>query len=230
MIINELSKELKVSNKDVISYLKSEGFKASSHLQTATDEMVEKAKEHFATREVDADSAADDAEEPPVAQKQEERKPVKKPPRKIALDEYITCKSVTPWKLVDVSVDKNVVYVWDYFGAEEDVMYRDLQAWRKKDIITAPQIIIEDDDIREAWKQDMTETYKVLIGVEYPEELFDMEDSQFEDFLRKASPTIREVIKVTAISMIHNENYPSLSKILAIDEVLRTDLRDFLVK
>lgn len=230
MIINELSKELKVSNKDVISYLKSEGFKASSHLQTATDEMVEKAREYFAMREVDADSATDDIEELPVVKEKEEKKPAQKPMRKIALDEYITCKSVTPWKLVDVSVDKNVVYVWDYFGAEEDVMYRDLQSWRKKDIITAPQIIIEDDDIREAWKQDMTETYKVLIGVEYPEELFDMDDSKFEEFLRKASPTIKEVIKVTAISMIHNENYPSLPKILAIDEVLNTDLRDFLVK
>ena len=230
MIINDLSKELKVSNKEVISYLKSEGFKASSHMQTASDEMIEKAREHFAIKEVEADSVTETVEESTVANDSEVRKPVQKPMRKIALDEYITCKSVTPWKLVDVSVDKNVVYVWDYFGAEEDVMYRDLQSWRKKDIITAPQIIIEDDDIREAWKQDMTETYKVLIGVEYPEELFDMDDAEFTEFLRNASPTIKEVIKVTAIGMIHAENYPSLSKILAIDEVLNTDLRDFLVK
>ena len=230
MIINDLSKELKVSNKEVISYLKSEGFKASSHMQTASDEMIEKAREHFAIKEVEADSVTETVDESTVANDSEARKPVQKPMRKIALDEYITCKSVTPWKLVDVSVDKNVVYVWDYFGAEEDVMYRDLQSWRKKDIITAPQIIIEDDDIREAWKQDMTETYKVLIGVEYPEELFDMDDAEFTEFLRKASPTIKEVIKVTAIGMIHAENYPSLSKILAIDEILNTDLRDFLVK
>lgn len=230
MIINELSKELKVSNKEVIAFLKSEGFKASSHMQSATDEMIEKAREHFVKDDVDTDSIDEIEDENVSNHKSDNRKPVQKPTRKIALDEYITCKSVTPWKLVDVSVDKNVVYVWDHFGAEEDVMYRDLQAWRKKDIITAPQIIIEDDDIREAWKQDMTETYKTLIGVEYPEELFDMEDSKFEEFLRKSSPTIKEVIKVTAISMIHNENYPSLPKILAIDAVLNTDLKDFLVK
>ena len=229
MIINELSKGLKVSNKEVISYLKSEGFKVSSHMQTATDEMIEAAREHFFKEEVE-DEPVEEIVEEPVVKKQEVKKPVQKPARKIALDEYITCKSVTPWKLVDVSVDKNVVYVWDHFGAEEDVMYRDLQAWRKKNIITAPQIIIEDDDIREAWKQDMTDTYKTLIGVEYPEELFDMEDSKFEEFLRNASPTIHEIIKVTAISMIHNENYPSLPKILAIDAVLNTDLKDFLVK
>ncbi len=230
MIINDLSKELGVSNKEVISYLKSEGFKASSHMQTATDEMVDKARERFSKQEVDADSTVETMKESDVVEDHKDRSPVQKPARKIALDEYITCKSVTPWKLVDVSVDKNVVYVWDHFGAEEDVMYRDLQAWRKKDIITAPQIIIEDDDIREAWKQDMTDTYKLLIGVEYPEELFDMDDAKFEEMLRTCSPTIKEIIKVTAISMIHNENYPSLSKILAIDEVLNTDLRDFLVK
>ena len=230
MIINELSKELGVTNKEVISYLKSEGFKVSSHMQTATEEMVDMATSHFALNEEVAESDGEAAEAPTVVEKRSDRKPVEKPMRKIALDEYITCKSVTPWKLVDVSVDKNVVYVWDHFGAEEDVMYRDLQSWRKKDIITAPQIIIEDDDIREAWKQDMTETYKTLVGVEYPEELFDMEDSKFESFLRKASPIIKEVVKVTAISMIHNENYPSLPKILVMDEVLNTDLKDFLVK
>lgn len=230
MIINELSKELKATNKELISYLKSEGFKAHSHMQTATDEMIESARAHFIKDEIDSEAIEDVVEEPTDVEKHSDRKPVRKPPRKIALDEYITCKSVTPWKLVDLSVDKNVVYVWDHFGAEEDVMYRDLQAWRKKDIITAPQIIIEDDDIREAWKQDMTDTYKALVGVEYPEELFDMEDSKFEEFLRKSSPTVREIIKVTAISMIHNENYPSLPKILVIDSVLNTDLKDFLVK
>lgn len=229
MIINELSKKIGVTNKELISYLKSEGFKVSSHMQTATDEMVEKATEKYAKKEVD--NSDDEAVKEPVAdEKPKDRKPIQKPARKIALDEYITCKSVTPWKLVDVSVDKNIVYVWEYFGAEEEVMYRDLQAWRKRDIITAPQIIIEDDDIREAWKQDMTDTYKALVGVEYPEELFDMEDSEFETFLRKASPVIREVIKVTAIGMIHNENYPSLPKILLIDQILNTDLKDFLVK
>lgn len=232
MVINELSKEMKVTNKDVIAYLRSQGFKVSSHLQTADEDMIKAVREHFANSEEEDDEVPEKVEgkEPKLEEKKEDRKPVQKPMRKIALDEYITCRSVTPWKLVNVSVDGNVVYTWEYFGAEEEVMYRDLQAWRKKEIITAPQIIIEDDDIREAWKQDMTDTYQTLIGVEYPEELFDMEDSKFEDFVRKASRTVQEVIKTTAISMIHNENYPSLQKILIIDEVFRTDLKDFLVK
>ena len=145
-----------------------------------------------------------------------------------AMDEFIVCRSVTPWKLVLTGVDKNIVYTWDYFGAEEMVMYRDLQAWRKKEIITAPKIIIEDADLREAWRQDMSDTYKALINVEYPEELFDLSDAKFETLLKDASPVIREIIKSTAISMIRAENYPSLAKIIKIDEVFGTALQDFL--
>lgn len=224
MKINELSKKLGVTNKDVISYLKSEGFKVSSHMQLATDEMVQIATEHFNSLEKEdvVENEEEKIEQIPVRKKNE------KPVRKFAMDEFIACRSVTPWKLVLTGVDKNIVYVWDYFGAEEMVMYRDLQAWRKKDVITAPKIIIEDADLREAWKQDMTDTYKTLIDVEYPEELFDFDDAKFESLLKSATPTVREIIKSTAISMIRAENYPALSKIIKIDEVFGTALQDFL--
>ena len=74
----------------------------------------------------------------------------------------------------------------------------------------------------------MTDTYKTLINVEYPEELFDFSDAKFEALLKDASPVIREIIKSTAISMIRAENYPSLAKIIKIDEVFGTALQDFL--
>lgn len=225
MKINDLSKDLGVTNKDVISYLKSEGFKVSSHNQNATAEMVDKATEHFSSMEVMNNDVPEDFMPEP-----EKPAPIRqaKPTRKFAMDEYIVCRSVTPWKLVLTGVDKNIVYTWDYFGAEEMVMYRDLQAWRKKDIITAPKIIIEDADLREAWRQDMTDTYKTLINVEYPEELFDLSDAEFECLLKTASPVTREIIKSTAVSMIRAENYPSLAKIIKIDEVFGTALQDFL--
>lgn len=225
MKINDLSKDLGVTNKDVISYLKEKGFKVSSHMQVANDEMIDLATEHFSKMEVIDDNVHDD-----IMPKPEKPAPVKKdkPVRKFAMDEFIVCRSVTPWKLVLTGADKNTVYTWDYFGAEEMVMYRDLQSWRKKDIITAPKIIIEDADLREAWRQDMTDTYKTLINVEYPEELFEFDDRKFEELLKSATPVIREVIKSTAISMIRAENYPSLAKIIKIDEVFGTALQDFL--
>jgi hypothetical protein len=48
MKIADLSKELGVKNKDLISYLNEVGFtKISSHLQIASDDMVAMARERF---------------------------------------------------------------------------------------------------------------------------------------------------------------------------------------
>ena len=47
MIVNELSKELGVKNKDLIDFLKSKNFKVSSHMQTLTDVMIETVKNDF---------------------------------------------------------------------------------------------------------------------------------------------------------------------------------------
>ena len=47
MIVNELSKELGIKNKDLIDYLKSQNFKVSSHMQTVNDDMIAVAREHF---------------------------------------------------------------------------------------------------------------------------------------------------------------------------------------
>lgn len=48
MKINDLSKELGVKNKDLIAYLNEAGFnKVSSHLQMASDDMIDMARERF---------------------------------------------------------------------------------------------------------------------------------------------------------------------------------------
>ena len=41
MKINDLSSELGVINKDLIAFFKENGFKVSSHMQNATDEMID---------------------------------------------------------------------------------------------------------------------------------------------------------------------------------------------
>ena len=232
MKINELSKELGRTNKEVITYLKDQGYRVSSHNQNANADMVSKAKDYFSSltaQEAVAEDESKDMTPAAVVQVQMKSAPAA-PTRKFALDEYIPCRSVTPWSLTLLGVDKNTVYTWDYFGAEEMVMYRDLQSWRKKACLTDPYIIIEDDDLRNAWRQDLAPGYRALANVDYPEELFDMETPQFIEFLKSASTTVCEVVKSTAISMIRAENFPDLDKILAIDSILGTDIQDFLSK
>lgn len=143
-------------------------------------------------------------------------------------DDQILVKSVCPWKLNLTSMDKQRTYFFEGWGAEDYVAYRDLQSWRRQDIITGPKLLIEDPDLISQWRRDIGNIYKQFLGVDYPEDLFEKSDDDFEKFLRTADRTIREIVKVTAVSMIRAENYPSVNKLKIIDDVTGTMLMDFL--
>ena len=221
MKVFELSKEFGVTNKELIDYLKSKGFKVSSHSQNLTDKMIEIARSDFVKNET----------------KEKEEKEVKKevtkksvPTRKVKTflpDDIIVCRSLVPWYMEAEGANKRL-YKWPGFGDVDYVTYRDLQNWRRKPIIAEGKIFIEDPDICEQWKNDLGKSYKNYVGIEYPEEFFDKSDDEFEAMLKEASPTFQEVIKYTAYDMVRNENYPSLKKIAIIDNVLGTGIKDFL--
>ena len=99
---------------------------------------------------------------------------------------------------------------------------------RRREIVKDALIMIEDPDICEQWKHDLGKVYDQYLGVEYPEEFFDVPDAVFEETLKDAPDVFKEVIKYTAMSMIHNENYPSLQKIMIIDNLLGTGIKEFL--
>lgn len=223
MIINELSKQLGVKNKELIDFLKSKGFKVSSHMQTLTDEMIDTVESEF----VKQPEKVEEKKTAPV--KKTTRKPVPtKNVKKFSPDDQIPCRSLVPWKLVDVSVDKNTIYSWSGYGDIEYVSYRDLQAMRRRSMVKDARIMIEDPDICEQWKHDLGDLYNKYLGVEYPEEFFDLSDEKFEAMLKDAPDVFKEVIKYTALDMIRNENYPSLRKISIIDNLLGTGLKEFI--
>jgi len=225
MKVFELSKEFDVTNKEMIDFLKGKGYKVSSHNQTLTDEMIDSARKDFMKSEDENKSV-----------KEEEVAPVKKTTRKAVPaktvkhfepTDMIRCHSVSPWPVVKPGA--NQVYRWPYFGYEELVAYRDLQSWKQSQTIKGPEIIIDDPDLCELWKNDLDKVYKMYFNVSYPEEFFDVEDEEFEDLLKKAPKTFQEVIKYTAMDMIRNENYPSIQKIKIIDDVLKTGIIEFVI-
>ena len=154
--------------------------------------------------------------------------PAKKSVKKFAPDDMITCVSVTPWRLIMDSSDHNRIYNWENWGDEEQVRYDDLLSWRKKDIVTQPMVLIQDPDILSQWSKDIGDAYKPFIGVDYPEELFRLSDTAFEELLRTGNQTVRTIIQVVAVSMIKAENYPDIKKIKMIDDITGTGLMDFL--
>ena len=224
MKVFELSKEFDVTNKEMIDFLKSKGFKVSSHSQSLTDEMIEVARDEMTKKEEKAEEEKP-AEQP--VKKTSFKKPVpKKEIKKFSPDDMILCRSVVPWPVIKPGRD--TVYRWPYFGFEEYVAYRDLQIWRTTPIIKEPMIMIEDPDICEQWKYDLGNLYQKYLGVSYPEEFFEKDDEDFRKTLESASTTFKELIKYTAMNMIRNQNYPSVQKIVIIDELLDSGIKEFL--
>ena len=222
MKIGELSKELGVKNKDLITYLREAGFSSvSSHVQAATEDMIVMAHKHF-----DALEETPKEEEP--AEQPVEKSSQKRPLKRFALDDMIPCRSVTPYGLILESPDKTLIYRWSNWGDVELVRYKDLQSWRRNPIVTDPKILIEDADLVEQWKRDIGDVYKPFIGVDYPEELFDLSDDDFEKLLRTGNRTVKQIIATTAMSMIRAENYPDVRKLRIIDDVLGTMLMQIL--
>lgn len=228
MKINELSKELGITNKDLITFLKGNGFKVSSHNQNATDEMEDLARLNFV--KINAETLNDEDEDEVEVVKPVRPTVPKYQPKVFAPDDLIPCRSVTPWAVDAVGVDKTTVYHWDGFGDVDYLRYRDLQGLRRSDYVRKPLIIIEDADLCEQWKRELGDVYKHYLGVEYPEEFFDKDDKEFEKLLGsdKTPYALKETIKFTALNMIRNENYPALSKVIIIDKVLGTCLKDFI--
>lgn len=228
MKINELSKELNITNKDLITFFKDNGFKVSSHMQNVTDEMIDIAKGHFANKTETNDYSIDEDEKTENVSSIKTKKIEEYFPKKFLPDDRIPCRSVTPWKLVGIGADRTTVYNWSGYGDVDYVTYRDLQSMRRKDIVRKPKIIIEDADLCYQWRRELGDAYKYFLDVEYPEEFFDLSDDKFRKLLHDAPNVVKEVIKFTALNMVRNENYPTIQKLSIIDELLGTCIKDFL--
>lgn len=224
MKVYELAKELGTTPKELITFFRENGYKVSSHMQKLDDESIDFANNNFVKSDkviVTENNSVDTSDETTKPQ------PVKQH-KSFSPDDEIPCKSVTPWKLTAVGVDKNTVYHWEYFGDIEYIKYRDLQALRRTEYVTKPSFIILDEDLVEQWKRELGDRYKYFKSIDYPEEYFDMDNDDFENMIKSAPDWLGEIIKATAMTMIRAENYPSIKKIRIIDDTLGTCIKEFI--
>lgn len=225
MKVYELKNEFDgITNGDLIKFFKNNGFKVASHNQNVTDEMIDLARENFAQK---VEEVVETVEVETKSSKKDITSEVKET-KTFKPDDMIACRSVTPYKLIALGVDKNTVYNWSGYGDIDYLTYRDLQALRRTEYITKPLIIIEDADLCYQWRRELGDTYKYFLGVEYPEEFFDKADGEFEKLLNNSPDVVKEVIKTTAMNMIRNENFPTVQKLRLIDDILGTCLKEFL--
>lgn len=230
MKVFEVANELNVTTKELIAFFKENGYKVSSHMQNLTDEQIDLARSSSLGK---TEAETDVTEKETVSDKKNkvgkaDAQTSSKSTKVFKADDEIICKSVTPWKLTAVGVDKNTTYHWEYFGDIDYVKYRDLQALRRTEYVTKPNFLIMDEDLRSQWSRELGDVYKYFKGIDYPEEYFDKSDEEFKKLLDSAPTWLADIIKVTAIAMIHAQNYPSITKVRMLDETLGTCIKDFL--
>lgn len=148
--------------------------------------------------------------------------------RKFAMDDPITCRSVTYGELLLPGKKSQLLYSWANYGDVTEVEYQDLQALRstRSAYLNTPMFIIEDEELLEQWPELKT-IYDKVMSVDI-DKLFKLPINQFKAKLRNFPNSYRENIKNIASEMILSGELDSLAKIKAIDEILGTDLKFYI--
>lgn len=150
----------------------------------------------------------------------------KKPARKFAADDMISCRSITFGELLLVGPKSKLLYTWSNYGDTTEMEYQDLQALKstKSSYLYRPRFIIEDEELVEQWSRDFKAMYDNIVEVDV-EDMFKLPLNQFKAKLKKAPKGVQMAVKNIAGEKIMNGSLDSLKKIKAIDEILGTDLK-----
>ena len=137
--------------------------------------------------------------------------------------DLIECKSVTSGELIMVGKKSGSVYKWADYGDIEYVEYRDLlYATRSKlSYITAPLILIL-DDVFVSQNKELSDFYSNVYIFKDVMEILDLPVDKMKEVVAKLPQGIKNAIKGTVATLINNDQFDSLKKIKALDEVLGT--------
>lgn len=211
MRVNELSKELGIENKEIISYLNDLGYEdIKNHMNVISEEMIKSVKEKFSK----------------VQSKPEQE--IKKEPKTYNQHDLVLCRSVTPGWL-GVSGKSGQYYVFTNIGDEQEIEYQDLFALKSNHsrYLYDPLFIIEDEELLEQnrWK-DLAQFYdEKVYGLDNIEEILNVPLTQFKSVLRDLPKGLSKALTVEVAKRIEEGTFDSLKKINIIDDVCGTDFK-----
>lgn len=151
-------------------------------------------------------------------------------PRKFVPGDMISCRCVRPNRVVFYSTKTDTRYEFGGYGDVNEVDYSDLLKLKssKSSILFQPKILIEDEELRAQWARDLEPVAREYEGIYETEELFEKRPEEFEAFLRSASDGVKNLIKLSASTLIKEEKLTDLRLIRIIDDVLGTQYKDFI--
>lgn len=211
MLIRELAKELKVSNRQIILAL---GDETKTQASKLTDEEVE-----MITAKIMENKKTEDVEVKP-------EKVIKTvEPRKFQADDAIQCRSITAGELILIG-KSGTHYSWVDAGHVIDVRYDDIVALKfaRSSMLYLPRFIIEDEDVLADSKfTDIKTLYDKIYSADI-EILLSLPNDKFAEILAKSPVGLKNAIKVTVATRFESGEFDSLQKIQTIEQICGTEI------
>lgn len=154
----------------------------------------------------------------------------KKETKKFQPGDMILCRCVRPNKVIFYSSKTDTRYEFGGYGDLNEVDYSDLLKLKssRSPVLFQPKILIENEDLREQWARDLESVSHEYEGVYNTEEIFEKTPDEFEAYLRKASNSVKDLVRLCAINLIRQEKLTDLRLIRIIDDVLGTKYKEFI--
>lgn len=142
-------------------------------------------------------------------------------------DDLILCQSITRGELIYIGAKSGNRYVFADHGDTCEIEVRDLNALRasKSQYLYAPLFFIMDDEfVSQPNYKEINSLYDILRKHDI-DEMIDMPLAEFKTTLASLPAGLKTALEEEVATRIHNDEFDSLSKIKAIDEICGTDLR-----
>lgn len=155
-----------------------------------------------------------------------EKRTVVKKKKKFAEDDGILCRSVTPGKLIMIGNKTGMKYIWNDYGHEYEVEYRDLviAVRTRSKFVFGPMFIIEDEDFINEFDL-VKKFYDNSYNTADLQKILGLPVEDMEKAITALPPEAKKSFKTVASTAVREGSLDSLAKIKVLDEIFGIELK-----
>ena len=155
-----------------------------------------------------------------------EKRTVVKKKKKFAEDDGILCRSVTPGKLIMIGNKTGMKYIWNDYGHEYEVEYRDLviAVRTRSKFVFGPMFIIEDEDFINEFDL-VKKFYDNSYNTADLQKILGLPVEDMEKAITALPPEAKKSFKTVASTAVREGTLDSLAKIKVLDEIFGIELK-----
>lgn len=161
-----------------------------------------------------------------AAKEEVKKQPVIEKKKKFAEDDGILCRSVTPGKLIMIGNKTGMKYIWNDYGHEYEIEYRDLviAVRTRSNFIFGPMFIIEDEDFINEFDL-VKKFYANSYNTADLKKILGLPVEEMEKAIAALPPEAKKSFKIVASTAVREGSLDSLAKIRVLDEIFGIELK-----